>query len=435
MRLKSLIACCLAVWTPFAGADQFQIISENTARAAASLLPVGTTIRHFCAPCGDVRYREEQLDAVQLRNVGDGFEVVGNATPLDLAYVYVTSEDSWQNLALMVGETPDDVPPFLDNVSGIVQDYTNAIFHGAIRDDLAVFVRLTRAGNALSGIYYYTHVGTPIDLLGSVGGGETFTLKEMVDGKETGVIQGTMRAGGTLLEGYWQGAGKDDQLPFKARMIAKEVSESTEGDIAGISTTAVLSYPMFLEGACPAAEPLTRFIAKEAQDARAGFMIDNVAGNVGDFVAEFGAPVWEYAFELQGFQLAHLSDKLASMSYGTYWYGGGAHGLYGTASVNLAIAGEEVKPLKVTDFVKGAEGLAAVSKLLLADLKRQNASSVVDGAITSFTEDDLRVFVVTPKGIRFFFNPYAVASYAEGDFEVFVKWDDLGDLGDRSRLE
>jgi hypothetical protein len=60
---------------------------------------------------------------------------------------------------------------------------------------------------------------------------------------------------------------------------------------------------------------------------------------------------------------------------------------------------------------------------------------VVSGGIKSFSAEELGNFTVTAKGIRFYFGPYAVASYAEGAFEVFVPWSDLGDHADTSLLE
>ena len=42
--------------------------------------------------------------------------------------------------------------------------------------------------------------------------------------------------------------------------------------------------------------------------------------------------------------------------------------------------------------------------------------------------DDMDTFTLSPKGIKVYFDPYAVGAYAEGPYEVFVPFSALPDV-------
>lgn len=54
-----------------AHADQAVWVSRENARAAKVLIERGTSIRHFCAPCGNADYTEEVVRTVAVVYTGN----------------------------------------------------------------------------------------------------------------------------------------------------------------------------------------------------------------------------------------------------------------------------------------------------------------------------------------------------------------------------
>ena len=106
------IALLCVLLAPCAFADQFAWVEKSVAQRAASMIPVGSFVRSFCAPCGD-----EEATAIDVYRVGvsptsvEGlWEVRLNGRGIDLAYTYVETDGGWRNLALMLGLAATDVP-------------------------------------------------------------------------------------------------------------------------------------------------------------------------------------------------------------------------------------------------------------------------------------------------------------------------------------
>jgi hypothetical protein len=129
------------------------------------------------------------------------------------------------------------------------------------------------------------------------------------------------------------------------------------------------------------------------------------------------------------FVILHRTPEFISLSSSTYDYTGGAHGNYATVSANWLLEGGSLQALQLTDlFQSDSPWEAALSEQIISDLRRQKASSVVDGDLKEFKASEIGTFNVLPAGLRFTFNPYAVGSYAEGSYTVLVPWNALAPL-------
>lgn len=125
----------------------------------------------------------------------------------------------------------------------------------------------------------------------------------------------------------------------------------------------------------------------------------------------------------------HRSPTLISLHGVTYRNTDGAHGLSEFAHENYRLTAHGPEPFALADlFVPGSDWVARLSALCRAGLRAQHASSVVDGAITAFTADEMASFTVSPVGLSIWFPPYAFGSYAEGDFHVEIAWPELAGL-------
>src|SRR5262249_29865329 len=73
---------------------------------------------------------------------------------------------------------------------------------------------LVRSDKKLSGTYTYVSVGRDLTLAGEMGEKGEFSLRESVDGKETGEFKGTLANDGSLA-GTWSSLNGEKKLPFQ----------------------------------------------------------------------------------------------------------------------------------------------------------------------------------------------------------------------------
>ena len=125
-----------------------------------------------------------------------------------------------------------------------------------------------------------------------------------------------------------------------------------------------------------------------------------------------------------------VNSSRITLSTDNYWYGhGAAHGNYGTSLAHFLIA--EKRALEAGDVFKGKGWEKKFGKLVIdkakADLGDEWQGDDTDGSLTKTIADPSR-WDFTDQGLSVLFNPYEVASYARGQVEVVIPWDQLTDL-------
>ena len=93
---------------PVAWADQAAWISLEAAQKAEKFIKESVQILHYCQPCGEKSCKIEKVENVITKKVKEHtdpvyYEVYINGNAVDLAYVYVMSEQkqkAWTNLAV-----------------------------------------------------------------------------------------------------------------------------------------------------------------------------------------------------------------------------------------------------------------------------------------------------------------------------------------------
>ena len=123
-----------------------------------------------------------------------------------------------------------------------------------------------------------------------------------------------------------------------------------------------------------------------------------------------------------------------------YWYdyAGGAHPNHGTESVSFdPVTG---KQLEFQDVLKDADSAAGTIKDALyetfPDMTDEFDSLIyyseeegdVVGAFKTKIYNDTFTWSLTPEGLKIFFSPYEIASYAAGDFELLMPYDKYPEL-------
>lgn len=126
--------------------------------------------------------------------------------------------------------------------------------------------------------------------------------------------------------------------------------------------------------------------------------------------------------------VAGLAGEYVSLLKSYSYYTGGAHPNRHTESllVTRTDGAAEALPLESL-FHEDSGWLAYAASAVLADLEQQGASGVTNGDIVELTADDLATFTLSAAGLTFHFDPYEVASYAEGSYEVTLPFAELLD--------
>lgn len=105
-------------------------------------------------------------------------------------------------------------------------------------------------------------------------------------------------------------------------------------------------------------------------------------------------------------------------------YTGGAHGNYGSSMYCLDVKNK--KQLVLSDIVKIDSN--SLQKLLEKNLRKQYNIKVNEELSTVLFDDFLKPnknFYFNSKGLAFMYNPYEVASYAQGQIVVFIPFNEL----------
>ena len=117
----------------------------------------------------------------------------------------------------------------------------------------------------------------------------------------------------------------------------------------------------------------------------------------------------------------NIVGDFLSVAYDYYWYTGGVHGMYGSLFDIFDLSTGE--KLEYNDFF--GDSAYANEKLTPIIASHLTDSYRADGLEYIMKQDYIPKFRVEEEGILFIFNPYEIASFAEGIIEVLVPYSEL----------
>jgi hypothetical protein len=275
-------------------------------------------------------------------------------------------------------------------------------------------LELSFDGENLKGHYFYESVGLPIKLTQTKKGASyyDFVLEERPDettvtGTWQGKLSSTLEEFGKTFSGTWTSPdGKI--LEFSFERVADFTEVSFHKNRLDISS----SFPIF-EGVLESFDVTINPSESLQND------LDSFTEGLKKEREGLLGNGWS---EDQRYEIIYGSEQLLSLSSRSYLYMGGAHGLSGLSASSYLNTGVNVEELELTDLFEGTAPSAKLLDYITQDLKRQNASFILDGS-TILDAENLQNFLLSPRGISFYYNPYEVGSYAEGIFEVVVPFD------------
>lgn len=148
------------------------------------------------------------------------------------------------------------------------------------------------------------------------------------------------------------------------------------------------------------------------------------------------APDWpgSYTREVTGKTLWQ-NPRYASFQTEMYAFTGGAHGSYAAVLSTYDLSTGKSVPL--TDVVRDTAALVPMLENGFVAAKKEGTTDTLQLSDLLFGEfKKLPIttnFCVVKEGVRFFYNPYEVASWAVGSTEITLTWEQLGALADRKK--
>lgn len=289
---------------------------------------------------------------------------------------------------------------------------------GTVGED-AVQLELTLNGENATGSYYYNIIGTPIELRGKQAGdltetGQPYTIGELDEnGTFVATFEGEFSRGslefGSNFTGTWTG-NNGVTLPFELERVAEFAELSLKQNRIESNAT----YPVF---SVELAEFNAAIDQAKQLESTLQFFEEGQVSQTNDELYNGWTLILDH-------EIKYASERFISILVPIYTYTGGAHGNTGFDILNLLKEEDGVRRLELQDVFTENADLKPVLATVTEELEAKQASFIVDGSVT-LTEQDLSVFTLSPKGITFHFAPYAVASYAEGIFEVTVPFNAL----------
>ena len=311
--------------------------------------------------------------------------------------------------------------------------------------NLKIEMALVRDGDRLTGTYFYPKVGKNIALSGTVDKSGSVDLRESDEsGKETGIFKGKWKPaadspdpGLNEIEGKWSKPDGSKETAFQVsqqpieftavvRVVPKVIKETNKEKLYTVEA----EYPQ-IEG-----DP--RF-EKFNREARSLIMKDVAAFKTAE-TAESSEPGSVLADEARessldiGYEIRCATDDLISVEFieGTY-SAGAAHPNSNTTVFNYDV--KNGTKLTLADlFNPKSKYLTVISAYCIKALKDQskkNNDSMDDETLKSGAgprADNYRAWSIAKNGLWITFDPYQVASYAEGPQHVLVPYSALKDI-------
>ena len=323
-------------------------------------------------------------------------------------------------------------------------------FKGSIGSRLGLQMKLTRAGETVTGNYSYQKVGAKIELKGTIDKDNNLTLEEFDSGgKQTGLFKGIWLIdkddGLVNVAGNWSKPNSEKKTAFSlhqepieftggVELIAKQSKESNKK----LNYKIEAEYPQatgaldnrFEKFNQEAKNLVTRRISafkKETSD------VSQDGAATPDASPEDTSASPANSLDIS-YSIALATDDLISIEFEVGSYASGAaHPNSYSEVLNYDVKGGKV--IKLTDlFNAGAKSLQLISAYCIKDLKRQakgKDSMLDDQTIQSGAGPDAQNYdswTITKKGLGITFDAYQVASYAAGPQSVVVPYSALKEL-------
>ncbi|BDI34428.1 hypothetical protein CCAX7_64790 [Capsulimonas corticalis] len=208
------------------------------------------------------------------------------------------------------------------------------------------------------------------------------------------------------------------QAPTKLRTIHASRAKRYE---------ATCKYPV-LRSNTPLAELANRTIAADVRKQQQAFVRMALQETAKE------PPRNPYGFDASPMYQRYWFPRLYSVGMEFYEYTDGAHGNSYRVMYNFAEVDGKPQRMFLKDFfTNGSDYRKQVETKLMDKLHHDSRADFI-GEVVQLSPTQLNRFVVEPDGLRFWFDPYEVAAYAQGPVDIKLTLAELGPDFKRSLL-
>jgi hypothetical protein len=184
-----------------------------------------------------------------------------------------------------------------------------------------------------------------------------------------------------------------------------------------------LEYPKFSSKCATVAQDLNAVFENQAKASRAEY--ERQWKEAKSEPAPFNLDSWELVDTCKP---AHVSAKVVSVLCAGSQYTGGAHGMYGTGGHSFVIDGRKVRELKVAELFDDTKVWKKPLAERIAKRLAEDKTSGRTEPTAEAVEAGLDAFVLEDEALGFYFAPYLLASYADGEYVAKLTYAELDDL-------
>lgn len=278
-----------------------------------------------------------------------------------------------------------------------------------------VQIELNFEGKTITG-HYYNKSGELITLKGLRKPDNQVFIREILKNNVSGgSFKGTVTPNLRSWSGYWISNDNKQKAPFKMDAVSRYLFEKRKQE--GIQITA--AYPQFL-GSSPATLGLNKLVKTEFDKQILSLNKEAKMVDVPDYFKDHS---WELYYNTD---IAYAAEDLISLESSSYQFTGGAHGMTYYTAANYQLQSGKYTLIRLEDLFAPKSGyIAALSQLILDDLRNKGAMWVTTGKVTRLEAPDLDNFTITPRGLTFFFDPYEMGPYAQGGINATIPYSSL----------
>jgi hypothetical protein len=318
-------------------------------------------------------------------------------------------------------------------------------FKGSIGNTLGLQMRLVRDGERLTGSYFYTKVGTPIDIRGTLDQGGNVVLEEFdASGKQTGAFKGVWKVGeNQLIEvtGNWAKPNGDKKTPFTlteqpielsngVEIVARQIQEKNKK----LKYEVAAEYPQVTGSVDPKFEKFNQavrsLVTKTIGEFKAG-------RNTEEVDTPEDAPVYSQDSDIGiGYTVALAKDDWISIQFDVGSYeSGAAHPNSHSEVINFDL--KNGRQLKLADLFKpGSKYLQALSAYCIEKLTKRAQAEGTDSMLddpwiergAAPDSENFGSWTMGKAGLGITFDAYQVAPYAAGPQYVLVPYSALKEI-------
>jgi hypothetical protein len=306
----------------------------------------------------------------------------------------------------------------------------------------------------ISGFYSYDKYQEPLGIYGSIDSLGVVQLEESGQGTTTGIFKGKFNADSTFT-GTWRDESKKIDYKFSLRQITNDGAIAMdvfpfEDSLKLIENKAHSPQAEFsMDVLLPAKnteESVFAFLRTQIFKTLKGdsthqdynyLQLRDIQKSIRDsFFNTYKSEAKEYLLDSvpsvmmnhahsTSMEVVSNADGLLSLGYTYYAYSGGAHGNHGTKLVTYDVKNKKV--LTLDDVFKPNYKTtlnAAIMRVARRYFGVKPNESLEGSALVSTVEANNN-YAISKKGILFNYEPYEIASYAQGEIQLFVPFDDL----------